>query len=317
MDNVIQQLTPEQEKELNEFYLSQLAVGRSIEPINHAKVEEIITKFYKRLDKPAPKFIYGLSPMGCIVAAQDIQNENGEVTKYDDINTVKIDKGVIDTMCSVRYCGQQWIAWSSFYSFAERIGVKYDPADSELLAEWVEEGKHLHWWFPFDEVVFVSERPVHLAINAAGNLHDETQMAIRYADGWGLYSLNGVTVPEYLVKTDAEALSIEFFKNEKNADVKAEFVRKFGVERMLDMGKKVDGFENYDQEENPWWWKSEYELWDMAAVFIGLEYQPFLKMRNQTTDIWHFEAVSPACRTIGDAIKERFGGRDMKIADIS
>jgi hypothetical protein len=40
-------------------------------------------------------------------------------------------------------------------------------------------------------------------------------------------------------------------------------------------------------------------------------------MQNQTTEIWHVEAVSPACRTLKDAIKERFGGKDMKILNIA
>jgi hypothetical protein len=40
-------------------------------------------------------------------------------------------------------------------------------------------------------------------------------------------------------------------------------------------------------------------------------------MLNQTTGIWHVEAVSPQCRTLKDAIKERFGGREMKIVAIA
>jgi hypothetical protein len=124
-------------------------------------------------------------------------------------------------------------------------------------------------------------------------------------------------VPASLVITPAEELSLDFFKNEKNADVKAEFVRKYGVERMIDMGKTVDTYENYpDQTNYSWWWKSKYELINMGTLF-GIEYQPYLRMVNQTTDIWHLEAVSPACLTLKDAIKERFGGREMKIVAIA
>jgi hypothetical protein len=163
----------------------------------------------------------------------------------------------------------------------------------------------------------VSERPIRLNVNSRGQLHDEREKAIEYSDGWGFYYLNGVSVPEVLVKTPSEKLSMEFFKNEKNADVKAEFVRKYGVERMIEMGKEIDSFENYSQTDNPWWYKSEYQLYDMKELFPGIEYQPYLKMRNQTTNIWHMEAVSPACRTLKDAIKERFGGREMKIVAIA
>ena len=109
---------------------------------------------------------------------------------------------------------------------------------------------------------------------------------------------------------------IDFFLKEKNADVKAEFVRKYGVERMLDMGKKVDSYEKYKEKDYPYWHESQYELWDMAKLFEGLDYQPYVKMVNQTTGIWHVEAVSPNCRNLKDAIKERFGGREMKILAI-
>lgn len=86
---------------------------------------------------------------------------------------------------------------------------------------------------------------------------------------------------------------------------------------MLDMGKIVDSYENYpDQTNYSWWWKSEYELWDMSAIFDEIPYQPYLKMKNQTTGVWHVEAVSPNCKTLLEAIKERFGGREMKIVSI-
>jgi len=316
--NKITELTAEQQQNLNTFYTAQLEVGRSCKPLDHSKVESIITKFYSRIGKPVPKFLYFASPMTCILAAEAIEADK-DYSNLDTstINTVKVSPAVVEMMLANRFGGQQWISWSSFYSFLQTIGVEYSKDDSELLAEWVAEGDNLHWWFPFDEVVFISERPLRLTVNATGNLHNEKEMAIEYSDGWGMYVLNGITVPKYLVVTDSEALSLDFYKNEKNADVKAEFVRKFGVERMLDFGKKIDSYENYDQEEQPWWYKSEYELWDMSSIFDGIEYQPYLKMKNQTTEIWHVEALSPACRNLKDAIKERFNGREMKIVNIS
>ena len=115
--------------------------------------------------------------------------------------------------------------------------------------------------------------------------------------------------------TPEEDLTLEDYHKIKNADVRTEFVRKFGVERMLEgFGQKIDSFKNYDEE---WWTKSQYELWDMQKVFDGVNYAPHLKMMNQTTKVWHVEAVSPSCRNLQDAIKERFGGKDFKIKSIA
>ena len=204
----------------------------------------------------------------------------------------------------------------SYYDFfvAEKI-VTVDAELKQKLDAWFATAK-LGLIYPLDDVCIVCQKPTAIHVNERGQLHNENGKAIDYGN-YSFYSLNGITVPEYLVMTPSEDLSMDFFTNEKNADVKAEFVRKYGVERMLELGKKVDSFENYDQEEQPWWWKSEYELHDMAVLFEGLEYQPYLKMKNQTTGIWHVEAVSPACTTLRDAIKERFGGKDMRIVAIA
>lgn len=203
----------------------------------------------------------------------------------------------------------------SYYDFLIQEGiVELEPELLEKFNIWMATTK-LGLIYPLKDLCVVCQKPKGIYRNEAGQLHRDGGMALEY-EGWGFWCLNNIAVPQYLAETPAEDLDIEFFKKERNADIKAEFVRKYGVERMLDLGKKIDDYTKYDQEEQPWWWSSEYELWDMASIFEGLEYQPYLKMRNQTTQIWHVEAVSPNCRNLADAIKERFGGKEMKIVKI-
>lgn len=285
----IDKLTPEQEIELERYYQERLEIGRSIKPLDHTKVESIINRFYTKLGMPIPEYRYYPSPHAVLEAYK------GQVSLND------------------YFGGQQWGAWKAFYDFARKIGVEYSPEDNELLDLWLEESEHLHWWFPYEGLCLIVERPIRMSLNAAGAFHNEKEKALEFADGWGFYALNGIVVPEYLVVTPEEDLDPAFFTKEQNADVKAEFVRKFGVERMLHMGKKIDSHEKYGKG---WWTKSEYELWDMAVLFPGLDYQPYLKMLNQTTGIWHVEAVSPECRDLPSAIKERLGG-DYEIVSIA
>ena len=291
--NKINSLTEEQQILLKDFYKKSLEDGRSIEPINHAEAENVIFELYKKygLNKK-PNFHYFQSPMQLL-------------TKHPE---VKLDN---------YFGGQQWNYWKAFYSYCEMIGVKYEKENSDLLALWMREAKHLHWWFPYEDDCAIIERPIKLSVNDAGFMHCESDMAIKYADGWGLYYLNGVAVNQYLVKTPSEELDINFFLKESNADIKAEFVRKYGVERMAHLGSKVDSFEKYPKKTHHWWHESQYELWDLKVLFPGLDYQPFIKMLNQTTGIWHMEAVSPQCRDLKAAIKERFGGRELKIVNIA
>ncbi len=200
----------------------------------------------------------------------------------------------------------------SYYNFFIDEGLVNLSEDlKEKFDIWQKTSK-LGLIYPLKEVCVVCRKPTKINKNSKG-LHCETGMALEY-EGWGFHALNGMRVPKYLAETPAENLDLEFFKKEKNADIRSEFVRKYGIERMLDFGSKLDTFENYNEE---WWTKSEYELWDMSNIFDGLDYQPYLKMLNQTSRIWHVEAVSPKCRTLREAIKERFDGRDFTIKAIA
>ena len=102
--------------------------------------------------------------------------------------------------------------------------------------------------------------------------------------------------------TPSGCLDLEFFKKEKNADVKTEFIRKYGIDRMIGMGKEIDTYKNYS---NLKWDESEYMLIDMAAIFININYAPHLYMKNQTTGVYHLEGVSPECKNLIDAFKFR------------
>lgn len=146
--------------------------------------------------------------------------------------------------------------------------------------------------YPLDNVCIVCQKPTHIRTNEKG-LHADMKPALEYAGGWNIYSLNGIIVPEELAMTPAGELDIDLFLREKSADIKAEFIRKYGIERMLEYGTLVDGYKNYDNE---WWTKSEYEVWDMKKLFVGITRHNqccFLKMKNLTTGTWHLEGINP------------------------
>ena len=296
--NKVENLTPEQSSKLAEYAAKWIKIGLDTTTLSLEETTKIIHDFQKYI------LLVPTTPVVLI--------ENPKKAWAFIQNHCKTDEKIVMPYQDGSFFSHVF----SFYDFfiQEKI-VKLEPELLHKLEVWFQTAK-LGLIYPLDDICVVTHKPKKIVTNAAGVLHCEDGMALEY-EGYGFYSLNGITVPEYLVMTPSEELSMDFFTKETNADVKAEFVRKFGVERMLDLGKKIDSFENYDQEEQPWWWKSEYELHDMSVLFPNLEYQPYLKMKNQTTGIWHVEAVSPSCKTLKDAIKERFGGKDMKIIAIA
>lgn len=197
------------------------------------------------------------------------------------------------------------LGWAVFYKFLNKIVKNKISKDQEdLLNVFYNLATHGGQTYCFKKIVFSCQKPISVHFNGNRRLHNESGPAALYKDGLALYSIDGIRVPQYLAETPASELDIEFFKNEKNADVKAIFIKKFGIEKMLELGKSVDTYKNYS---DPWYIKSEYELIDMSAIFESFDYAPFLKMKNQTTGVWHLEGVAPECRTINDALSFRLG----------
>jgi len=183
------------------------------------------------------------------------------------------------------------------------IGVKLDDDKYELFINYNSE---VNFIIPYKNIAFISEKPIEVKWKN-NRLHSDGNPAIKYLDGYSLWALNGVSVPKYLAETPEGNLDIDFFNKEKNAEVRTEFIKKFGIERMESFGKEIDSWEQHNT--NKWWVKSEYKLIDMASIFNSINYAPHLKMKNQTTKTWHLEPVHPDCKTISEALRFRHNGR--------
>jgi hypothetical protein len=217
--------------------------------------------------------------------------------------------------------GSVFAPFFAFYDFC--IENLKEPLTAEVESyykAWRRTGK-LGMIYPFPELTIVTEKPTRIKVNEEGQLHCDGGSAISYAGegDFNIFMLNGIEVPEYLAVTPFDKIDIELYNDKAyaNADVKAQFIAKVGLERFLTKGNKVDSYENYKKKDRPWFYKSQYEVWDMRFLFDGMDYAPYLKMLNQTTGIWHLEGVSPKCKTVVEAVRERFGGRDLDILSIS
>lgn len=313
----IDKLTPEQEAKMPEYVKKWIGVATSCEEVDDTTTAEIVKDFREliKLNSDVPLLIVD-NPIeawvACCLFEQEVPLEN---IREEMVNVFERKSKYSIPQASLPYNTTLLSYVFSFYDFMfNEVGVEIDE---ELMRKYQVWQRTSALWaiYPLENLTVVSRRPIETHINENNALHRDGGPALVF-NGLGdfkIFALNGVRVPEYLAVQESHEIDIEKYTDETNADVKAEFIRKVGIERMLDKGKKIDTFEKYDQEDNPWWWKSEYELWDLQVLFPSLKSAPYLKMRNPTTGIWHVEGVSPKCKTLPDAIKERFGGRDMKI----
>jgi hypothetical protein len=200
--------------------------------------------------------------------------------------------------------------WVSYFLFPYKyLGIDYgeNNVKLEMMDKYI---RNCGIIYTFKNICFVCENPVE--INKKGiQLHADGKPSIKYKDGYGIYYLNGINVPDWLVLTPKEDLTIKQYNSIKNADVKAQFILKTGIEKFIDHGRIVDSYKNYNRETSfdnlDAFNNSEYELIDMSSILDGMDYAPYLKMKNQTTGIYHLETVAKSCKTLIEALDWRYG----------
>jgi len=320
----IDKLTPEQEAKMPEYVAKWIAIGTNTDRLDPVRTRKTIDQYRALINRPVdvPLIILN-NPLEAWAACHLITNFGVKIedldAELDDVFNGNPKKYDIPPAQLPWQSGSFFAATFSFYDFMfEEVNVEIA---AELYAKYKtwEATSQLGCIYPMEEYTIVCEKPTKIFLNAENRLHRDGGPALTYA-GRGelkIYSLNGVRVPEYIAVTPEEKLDLEYYKTIQNADVKAEFVRKAGIERFKSLGKLLDTYENYTGAEYEWWHKSQYELWDMEAIFSGLNSAPYLSMVNQTVQIYHFEGVSPNCTTLVEAIKERCGGRDMVVKAIA
>jgi hypothetical protein len=155
------------------------------------------------------------------------------------------------------------------------------------------------WWH--DDVCALSDRMQEVHFDKDERLHKDGGAAILYPDGWSIYALHGVNVPDWLaLRKPHEFSPTEDFRKKDldNIEVRREYVRKVGVERCLTQL----GWALLDKDGN-------YEL---GGVVMGDSRRVYLKMLNPSVEgIWHIEAVHPSCENVQQAKNWRaYGSKD-------
>ncbi len=178
----------------------------------------------------------------------------------------------------------------SYYDFWEKeCGIQYKQ---KFLMDIYKKTSKLGPIYPIENFCIVSAKPkqIHL-LN--GRIHHVKKPAVEYAD-MKVWALNGVRVPEEIVKTPAEQLDPAIILKTTNAEVRREIVRKIGIERMI---VKL-GAKSLD--------KSADGVYELLNINLGDgRVRPYLKMRNPSIATWHVEGVHPNCKTVAEALEWR------------
>jgi len=184
--------------------------------------------------------------------------------------------------------GQFFAYWTCWRKYMEFIGVKTDCPDADIIDDQI----HFGPIYPLESFCVVTEHPEE--IHRRGTvIHKDGGPAIVYRDGTKIWMLNGVRIPQWLAETPAAKIDARDFAKIENAEIRREFIRKVGIERICrDLHTEV-----LDKD-------GDYEL---HVIDLGRRTGkwPYLKMLNPSIGVWHMECVGQECHTVKEALTWR------------
>ncbi|GAA0586152.1 DUF6745 domain-containing protein [Actinomadura livida] len=120
--------------------------------------------------------------------------------------------------------GQHDAPWLAFF---EALGRLDGP-----LAGLAEVARSAGWWWPYERLVILSERPSELYRDEPGRLHRGDGPALAYPDGFALHAWRGMPIPPDFVDT-LTGLTADRILAEENAELRRVMLEIFGYDRYL------------------------------------------------------------------------------------
>ncbi len=125
--------------------------------------------------------------------------------------------------------GNYQAPWWGYYEFCLKE-LKLDCV--KPLIPLINLAKYCGWWAPYKDICLIQHRPKEIHLDQEKQLHKEGGPALSYRDGFSLWNLNGVKVPQWLAETRTEDIDPRKLLEIDNAQVRTEFVRKVGIDRV-------------------------------------------------------------------------------------
>ncbi|MEG4231477.1 hypothetical protein QUA40_05065 [Microcoleus sp. Pol11C3] len=107
--------------------------------------------------------------------------------------------------------------------------------------------KYCGWIVPFKRVCFICDRPTILSFDNQQRLHAVGSPAILFKDGFKVYAVNGVRVPELYGKQHPSQWRADWLLSERNAEVKRVLIQGIGYARICQelQATELDSWQEY------------------------------------------------------------------------
>jgi len=219
---VIEKLTAEQTAQIAIYRDKWIDVGMSCEPMNFEAAKSAMIKAYELANLPAPtQFYAAASPTAAIELIKKLDSSLSDKDIFDEF-----------------IYGCHEASWLSYYEYFKDVCGIQNCAKLDGLTEYA---KHAGWASVYEDVVVIQDRPEHILFDDQDRVHSETDAAIKYRDGTGVYMWHGVRVPaEWITnKSELSAKTALTWKNIEQRRAACEIVGWAQVLRELD-AKTID-----------------------------------------------------------------------------
>ncbi|MET7986952.1 DUF6745 domain-containing protein [Streptomyces sp. NPDC005281] len=174
----------------------------------------------------------------------------------------------------------------------------FDPDEASVLAGIAAVARDAGWWWPYEKVAVISERPLSLHRDEVGRLDRGDGPALGYADGFELYAWRGMPVPRTFLD-ELTALTPERIRDEENAELRRVMLEHYGYDRYLDESGAVP----VHRDETGVLWRVE---------LVGDEDVVMVEVVNSTpepdgTNRTYWLRVPPTTRTAREGVAWTFG----------
>ncbi len=184
--------------------------------------------------------------------------------------------------------GQHEAAWLS----------AYDTAPGRPLDGIAAVAAQAGWWWPYEKIAVLTERPLELHRDEAGRLDRGDGPALAYADGFALHAWRGMPVPAEFLDV-LRTLTPQRIRDEENAELRRVMLEYYGYDRYLT-----------ESEARPVHRDETGILWRIALV--GDEDVVMVEVVNSTpepdgTHRTYWLRVPPTTRTAREGVAWTFG----------
>ena len=210
---IIESLTPEQEAKLAEYRDLGIKIGLATQtdPLDEKLVRDLTDKHRVLCKVPkATYFEVFRSPFEACEAIPGLNTGNAQYGSHDSY----------------------WLVTYGGY-YREVLGLKKETEDIMFLYEL---SKLVGWMWMSSNTTIVSMRPTSISLedrtqgtSSIKVLHNLTDLVLKYADGRGVYAMNGIRIPlkyESIMKTHPDEVTLAQLKDIDNTEIRNEFLKR-------------------------------------------------------------------------------------------